>query len=137
MLLKDAAKQLVDTIAGQAAQMKQVDKPVQFSLVPFAASVNIGPDKASKSGWTMTASRRSTTRISTGRRCTASNKLVTRSAASFYKKGSAWGSEEDQKVTRFQLYNDLKRTVTQTWNAQQTCTATYSNGSCKTWGRRL
>ncbi len=40
-LLKTAAKQLVDTLALQ--QMKQVSKPVQFSLVPFAASVNVGP----------------------------------------------------------------------------------------------
>ncbi|TIT57998.1 MAG: VWA domain-containing protein, partial [Mesorhizobium sp.] len=42
-LLKTAAKQLVDTLALQAQQMKQVTKPVQFSLVPFAASVNVGP----------------------------------------------------------------------------------------------
>ena len=41
-LLKEASKQLVDTIAGQAALMKQISKPVQFALVPFAASVNIG-----------------------------------------------------------------------------------------------
>ena len=44
-LLKTAAKQLVDTLATQAQQMKQVDKPVQFALVPFAASVNVGPDR--------------------------------------------------------------------------------------------
>jgi hypothetical protein len=42
-LLKDAAKQLVDQLAGQAQMMKQISKPVQFSLVPFAASVNVGP----------------------------------------------------------------------------------------------
>ena len=45
-LLKTAAKQLVDTLALQAAQIKQVAKPVQFALVPFAASVNVGPDNA-------------------------------------------------------------------------------------------
>src|SRR5690606_34853035 len=38
VLLKEAAKQLVDTIAKQAALMKQVEKPVQFGLVPFAGS---------------------------------------------------------------------------------------------------
>ena len=36
-LLKDASKQLIDSIADQAAQMKQIDKPVQFGVVPFAA----------------------------------------------------------------------------------------------------
>ncbi len=45
-LLKSAAKQLVDTLAAQAAQIKQVAKPVQFSLVPFAGSVNVGPENA-------------------------------------------------------------------------------------------
>ncbi len=34
--------QLVDTLALQAQQMKQIAKPVQFSLVPFSASVNVG-----------------------------------------------------------------------------------------------
>lgn len=49
-LLKTAAKQLVDTLALQAQQMKQVSKPVQFSLVPFAASVNVGPTH-DQEGW--------------------------------------------------------------------------------------
>ena len=133
VLLKEAAKQLVDTIAGQAAQVKQVNKPVQFSLVPFAASVNIGPDKASKSWMDQDGISPIHHENFNWAAFTASNKLVTKIGGVFYKKGSAWGSEENQKVTRFQLYNDLKRTVTQTWNAQQTCTATYSNGSCKTW----
>src|SRR5690606_40089389 len=48
-LLKDAAKQLVDTLAKQAGQMKQVSKPLQFAVVPFAASVNVGPQYASAS----------------------------------------------------------------------------------------
>ena len=43
-LLKEAAKQLVETLANQADMMKQIAKPVQFALVPFSASVNIGPD---------------------------------------------------------------------------------------------
>jgi len=41
-LLKSAAKDLVDKLAATAQIMKQVEKPVQFSVVPFAASVNIG-----------------------------------------------------------------------------------------------
>ena len=51
-LLKDAAKQLVDQLAGQAQLMKQVTKPVQFSLVPFAASVNVGAATRRRHGWT-------------------------------------------------------------------------------------
>ena len=41
-LLKSAAKDLVDKLAATAQIMKQVEKPVQFSVVPFAASVNVG-----------------------------------------------------------------------------------------------
>ena len=48
-LLKEASKELVEKLALQAAQMKQVDEPVQFALVPFSASVNIGPDSDDKS----------------------------------------------------------------------------------------
>ena len=68
-LLKEASKQLVDTIAGQAAQMKQISKPVQFALVPFSASVNVGPRprRRAKLDGSGRASRRSTMRISTGR----------------------------------------------------------------------
>ncbi len=44
-LLKEASKELVEKLALQAAQMKQVDEPVQFALVPFSASVNIAPDQ--------------------------------------------------------------------------------------------
>src|SRR5690606_34103657 len=42
-LLKEAASQLVETMASQSALITYVEKPVQFSLVPFAGSVNVGP----------------------------------------------------------------------------------------------
>ena len=47
-LLREAAKELVETLALQASQMKQIDKPVQFGIVPFSASVNVGPDNDDK-----------------------------------------------------------------------------------------
>ena len=68
-LLREAAKELVETLAQQATQMKQVDKPVQFALVPFSASVNVGPDQRRQDldGHDGNFAR-SITRISTGRR---------------------------------------------------------------------
>jgi len=111
VLLKDAAKQLVDTIAQQAAQMKQVDKPVQFALVPFAASVNVGPDNAN-AAWMDTDGISPVhhenfdwSTMSSG------DKRVEESGGIYYKKGSGWGAEENQKVTRFTLYNDMKYTA--------------------------
>ena len=35
VLLRDAAKELVETLAKQAAQMKQVEEPVQFAWCRF------------------------------------------------------------------------------------------------------
>ncbi|WP_420959528.1 TadE/TadG family type IV pilus assembly protein [Brucella sp. IR073] len=43
-LLRTAATQLVENMAGQAEAMVRVEKAVQFSVVPFAASVNVGSD---------------------------------------------------------------------------------------------
>ena len=110
-LLKDASKQLVDTIAGQAALMKQVSKPVQFALVPFSASVNVGPRQRRRgTGWTRTASRRSITRTSTGRRFTdAEQEGRSMIGGVWYKKGTGWGEEEGQKVSRFSLFKDMKQ----------------------------
>ena len=100
-LLKTAAKQLVDTLAQQAAQIKQVEKPVQFSLVPFAASVNVGPETPARPGWTSRAFRRSITRISTGRRCRTPTRRAEKIGGIWYKKGAGWGEEEGQMLSRF------------------------------------
>jgi Flp pilus assembly protein TadG len=48
-LLKIAAVQLVENMAQQASRVTRVDRPVQFSLVPFAAAVNVGPQHANAS----------------------------------------------------------------------------------------
>ena len=48
-LLKEASKYLVQALADEAKLIKQIDKPVQFSVVPFSASVNVGTDKADAS----------------------------------------------------------------------------------------
>ncbi|MBC2887069.1 hypothetical protein H7Q97_16920 [Ochrobactrum sp. CM-21-5] len=43
-LLKDAAIKLVEILSSQASQITYMKNPVQFSVVPFAGSVNVGPD---------------------------------------------------------------------------------------------
>ena len=69
--------------------MKQIAKPVQFALVPFSGSVNVGPDNATSATWMdqdglspihhenfdwTTAARRSTI------------------SGVYYKKGNGWGA---------------------------------------------
>ena len=48
-LLKTAAKELVSTMITAGEQIEQVNDPIKFSIVPFAASVNVGPANATKS----------------------------------------------------------------------------------------
>jgi Flp pilus assembly protein TadG len=116
-LLKSASKELVTTLVNSAAQVKQVDKPVQFGLVPFAASVNVGPSNAD-------ATWMDTNGISpihhenfdwSTMKAANPNKRVELSGGVYYKKGSDWGTQENQKVTRFTLYNDLQRVTGQTF----------------------
>ncbi|MFN3546592.1 MAG: pilus assembly protein TadG-related protein [Mesorhizobium sp.] len=134
-LLKTAAKQLVDTLAGQAAQIKQVEKPVQFSLVPFAASVNVGPSNASAS-WMDTDGRSPVHHENFDWSTMPSGKQVTLSGGVYYKVGTGWGAAAGQKVTRFSLFDDMQRVTGQVWNSnmQYVCTSYRNNGTCRTYG---
>lgn len=135
-LLKEAAKQLVDTLALQAQQMKQISKPVQFSLVPFSASVNVGPDhdrddwmdqkgispvQHENFDWTkMTAAN-------------DPNKYALKVGDVWYKKGAGWGDTEGEALTRFSLYSDMtvesgRETVTTP--RQYVCDTYKKNGTC-------
>ena len=115
VLLKDAAKQLVATMAQQATQMKQVDKPVQFAVVPFAASVNVGPQHATAS-W-MDVDGRSPihhenfdwTTMSQAKATANGNRYVESVGGVYYKRGAGWGEQENGKITRFTMFDDLKR----------------------------
>jgi Flp pilus assembly protein TadG len=137
-LLKKAAKQLVDTLAGEAAQIKQVDKPVQFSLVPFAASVNVGSQNATAT-W-MDVDGRSPVHHENFDWSTMSaadgSKLVQKSGGIFYKVGDGWGEQKGQKVTRFTLFDEMQRVTGQSWTSdwQYVCTSYRWNGSCRSYG---
>ncbi|TJW35183.1 MAG: pilus assembly protein, partial [Mesorhizobium sp.] len=107
-LLKQAAKQLVDTLATQAAMIKQIDKPVQFSLVPFAASVNVGTSN-DNAPWIdiygLSPVHNENFDWST---LNAADKYAQKINGIWYKKGTGWGDEEGQMLTRFSLYRDMK-----------------------------
>ncbi|UVK37529.1 pilus assembly protein [Mesorhizobium sp. AR10] len=124
-LLKDAAKQLVDQLAAQAQMMKQVNKPVQFSLVPFAASVNVGPTNA-------TATWMDTTGVSpldqenldwsTLTSANNSAQYAQKVGSTYYARGTGWDATQvNQPLTRFSLYKWMRRI--------SACTA--SNGICQ------
>lgn len=123
-LLKAAAKQLVDTIATGAAQMKQVNKPVQFGLVPFSAAVNVGPNNASATWMDVDGiSPIHHENFNNWSAFPAPKRKVQKVGSIYVKKGTDWGAEENEKVTRFTLFNDLKRYT----DESQTETASFAS----------
>ena len=131
-LLKTAATELVTMLAGQADLMRQVSKPVQFSLVPFSASVNVGPTNKDKSwmdqdgispihhedfDWSQMYKNASGY---------DPNKYIEKVGDIYYKRGTGWGTSQNAKATRFSLYDDIMATT-------RTCSKRNSNGSCQTY----
>jgi hypothetical protein len=112
-LLKAAAKQLIETMANQAAMMKQVPKPVQFGLVPFSASVNIAPANDDQP-WmdTLGISPVHHENFDWSKMTPANpnynpNKYAEKVGDVWYKRGADWGDTRDQPLTRFSLYADI------------------------------
>jgi len=133
-LLKSAAKQLVETLSKQAAQIKQVAKPVQFSLVPFAASVNVGPENAG-ADW-MDTEGLSPVHHENFDWSTLDdpNKYAEKIGGVWRKKGTGWGAEESNILSRFSLYQDMKY-VKREWvvtGKEWVCTKYKRNGTCET-----
>lgn len=141
-LLKDASKQLVETIALQAAQMKQVEKPVQFGLIPFAASVNIGPANDGEDWMDTTGispvhhENFDWSPMATASYKTANpQKYLEKVGDVWYKRGTEWGDSKDQPMTRFSLYADMKVESgrEEIPNSQEyICTQYRNNGTCRT-----
>jgi Flp pilus assembly protein TadG len=135
-LLKQAAKQLVDTLALQAQQMKQISKPVQFSLVPFSASVNVGPTH-DQDPWMdlngVSPIHHEDFDWSTMSSANDPNKYAQKVGGIWYKRGAGWGDTKDQPLTRFSLYSDMtvesdRETVQPP--RQYVCDVTNRDGSC-------
>ena len=140
-LLKTASKELVTTLAAQAAQMKQIAKPVQFGLVPFSASVNVGPTNSNAS-WMDTKGLSPvhhenfdwSTMASAAYKTANPEKYVEFTSGAWYKRGTGWGTSKDKPLTRFSLYSDI--TVESgreevPGSSYYVCTKYRSSGTCK------
>jgi Flp pilus assembly protein TadG len=133
-LLKAAAKQLVDTLALQAAQIKQVAKPVQFSLVPFAASVNVGPGNADAAWMDVEGLSPVHHENFDWTKLDEANKGAEQVGGIWYKKGSGWGAGENGILSRFSLYRDMQKVSDREWvvtGQEWVCTRWWDNGSCR------
>ncbi|TPL40091.1 pilus assembly protein [Mesorhizobium sp. B2-4-6] len=139
-LLKSAAKQLVDQLAGQAQLMKQVSKPVQFSLVPFAASVNIGSANAGatwmdQDGISPIQHENFDWTTMTQANSPWPQRYVEKVGSIWYARGTDWDvSQKDKALTRFSLYKWMQRisACTKDWN--NVCTSNITYAPIATWG---
>jgi Flp pilus assembly protein TadG len=136
-LLKDAAKYLVQELARQSSKIKQVDKPVQFSVVPFSASVNVGPEMADKDWmdtWGLSPIHHENFDWSTMNAANDPNKYVEFAGAAWYKRGAGWGKTQDTPMTRFSLYADMQYYSSREFvstGQEYICTKYNKNGTCK------
>ncbi|MHC5232626.1 TadE/TadG family type IV pilus assembly protein [Brucella sp. LJL56] len=117
-LLKSAAKQLVETMAAQSSIVTRVQKPVQFSLVPFAGSVNVGPQYLN-APWVDTAGFNKVSFENFDLPVTIDNKrkIIEDPVGSkrFYKSGSGWGQDDGKPFSRTVLYNDISAKDATPW----------------------
>ena len=110
-LLKDAAKQLVDTMHNTASQMKQVVDPVQIGIVPFAGSVNVGSANAT-ANWMDTTGLSPVHHENFAWGTMPAGYAITQpsgTAGPFVKTGNSWPiGQKNTIVTRFTLFNEMK-----------------------------
>lgn len=125
-LLKSASSQLVTNLADQAKLITNLENPVQFSLVPFAGAVNIGPNNKDalwmdQTGISPVHYENFTMPTQTAPLTIATNKQITNKNNVFYKTGSAWGADNGKIFNRFSLYNDMKLTNGKAYTTWQGC----------------
>lgn len=130
VLLKQAAAQLVDSLAKQAELIKQIERPVQFAVVPFAASVNVGPANATQSWMDTNGLSPVHYENFTFPVTIAANKEIKSSGGYVRKVGKGWGADEGKIFTRLSLYDDIKvysntgKTQTKPFTSWQGCVET-------------
>ncbi|WP_245487884.1 TadE/TadG family type IV pilus assembly protein [Mesorhizobium sp. M4A.F.Ca.ET.022.05.2.1] len=130
-LLKTAATELVNTLALQAGQMKQVTKPVQFALVPFSASVNVGSANKDKTWMDLGGispvhhENFDWTQMNKTVSGVDPNKYIEKVGDAYYQRGTGWGADAGKAMTRFTLYQDMMATT-------RTCTKK-NHGTCQTY----
>ncbi len=148
-LLKEAATYLVNELAASGARMKNIDKPVQFSVVPFSATVNVGPDK-DQASWMDTQGISPVhhenfdwSQMTEANAASNGNRWVQKVGDIYYKRGTGWTytesdgtvvNTENQPVTRFSMYDDMRvqsgREAVST-EREYVCTRYRRNGQCR------
>ena len=139
-LLRTASKELVEALAKQASQMKQVSKPVQFALVPFSASVNIAPSSDDKTWMDTTGispihhENFDWSQMTEANKAQLGDRWAQKVGDVWYKRGAGWGLSENQPLTRFSLYSDmLAETDREEIPGSRHCVRWRDNGTCRSY----
>ncbi len=147
-LLKAASKKLVDKLATHGSTLQQVPRPVQFSLVPFSSSVNVGPSNASEDWMDTTGISPIHHENFDWSKMTKDNdrdKWIRHVGNKYQMRGNGWNyvdsngktvKRKGKPVTRFTLFEDMKIVASQnretTYETKRVC-KTRRNGSCVKW----
>lgn len=123
-LLKDASKQLIDQLAAEAAAIQQVSKPVQFAVVPFSATVNVGNTDP-------TATWLDQDGLSPIHHENFDWTTLNGGATNI---GGIWYDGDGNKLTRWRLYDQMKYVSSyQDGGTERRCRWYYYGGRCGSW----
>ena len=147
-LLKEASKYLVEKIAEDGKKILQLEKPVQVSLVPFSAAVNVGPENDS-AAWLDTTGispvHHENFDWSQMTSAADPNKWVEKVGDVYYRRGVGWNYvdgdgnnviQQDTPATRLSLYQDMKAVSSREWvvtGRERVCKRYRRNGTCRKW----
>lgn len=116
-LLKEAATYFVDEMTEQAASIQQLEKPIQFSIVPFAGSVNVGTGNAGASWMDNTGISPVHHENFDWSVMTSSNdpnKYMQKVGDIWYMRGTGWGTYKDLPMTRLRLIAQIQAETSRT-----------------------
>lgn len=123
-LLKDASKQLIDQLAAEAASIQQVSKPVQFAVVPFSATVNVGSSNRSASWMDQDG-------LSPVHHENFDWTTLNGGATNI---GGIWYDKDNNKLTRWWLYDQMKYISSyEDGGTERRCRWYYYSGRCGSW----
>ena len=144
-LLKEAAKYLIVELGDQANSIQKVNKPVQFAVVPFSASVNVGANNAGASWMDQTGlspvHNENFDWTTLEEAFPGQNKRARKSGDRWIKNGAGWGKEDGKPLTRWSLFDAIEVVKKETgkkpegdkFKSKEVCEDYKSNGECDDW----
>lgn len=132
-LLKDASKKLVATLSDNARKVVKLEDPIKFSIVPFAGSVNVGSANEGQD-WmdTYGISPVHHENFDWSTDSDDPTKMVKKDLFGVYRKvGFGWGLSQGEVVSRFTLFNDMKKAKREIRSTTEQVCVQWNSRGCK------